>query len=299
MFKFIRKIKQSFILKQMANFFEKVERNPITKTPKDIGLDFEEISFKSYDGVNLKAWYIPSSKGNKLVVFNHFMLGNKAGAPPNKDWGNVTVDFMPIYKHLVDAGYSVFTYDLRNHGASEVYQNGKLGLTSVEYKDVIAAVKYVKENYKDNEFYLYSQCYGTVSTIRAIGEKPELFKDMRAFINIQPLVPSAFVEAISRKFNIWDDRSLSIFENQLEKKTSYTFEDVKIPSESVKIPTLTIQVRKDWRTTTDSIENIHNHLGTDDKKLIWIDDVEERLEGYNYFSRKPKEMINWFDSHGA
>ena len=298
MFRFIRKIKQNFILKQMANFFEKVKRNPITKTPKDKGLDFEEITFQSDDGVNLKAWHIPSQNSKKLVVFNHFMLGNRAGAPPNKDWGNVTVDFMPIYKHLVDAGYSIFTYDLRNHGSSDVYQNGKLGLTSVEYKDVIAAVSYVNEKYADKEMYLYSQCYGTVSTIRAIGEQPELFKDIKAFINIQPLVPSAFVEAVSKKYNIWDDKSLTIFENQLEKKTGYTFEDIKIPSESVKIPTLTIQVRKDWRTTTDSIENIHDNLGTDNKKLIWIDDVEERLEGYNYFSREPKEMIDWFNNQG-
>lgn len=297
MFRFIRKMKQNFILKQMANFFEKVERNPITKTPKSIGLDFEEITFKSEDNVTLKAWYIPSKKSNKLVIFNHFMLGNKAGAPPNKDWGNITVDFMPIYKHLVEAGYSIFTYDLRNHGTSEIYQNGKLGLTSVEYKDVIAAVQFAKQNYPDNEFYLYSQCYGTVSTIRAIGESPEVFKDIRAFINIQPLVPSAFVEAISRKFNIWDDKSLSIFEKQLEKRTGYTFKDVKIPSESVKIPTLTIQVFKDWRTTPSSIEYIHDNLGTNDKKLLWINDEEERLEGYNYFGKKPEEMLNWFNNH--
>jgi len=79
----------------MTDFFEKAERNPITKTPNDIGLDFEEISFTSDDEVNLKAWYIPSSKSKKLVIFNHFMLGNRAGAPPNEDWGNIYVDFMP------------------------------------------------------------------------------------------------------------------------------------------------------------------------------------------------------------
>jgi len=125
-------IKRNIAMKQSANFFEKVERNPVERTPKEVGLNFEEVKFQSLDGVNLSAWYIPSENSKKLVVFNHFMLGNKAGAPPQEDWGNVTVDFMPIYKHLVESGYSVFAYDLRNHGEADVYKNKKLGLTKVE-----------------------------------------------------------------------------------------------------------------------------------------------------------------------
>ena len=79
---------------------------------------------------------------------------------------------MPLYKHLVDAGYSVFTYDLRNHGGSAVVEGGKLGLTNTEYQDVIGAVRYVKDHYPEKKHYLYSQCYGTVSTMRAMEESP-------------------------------------------------------------------------------------------------------------------------------
>lgn len=156
----------------MANFFEKVERNPVTRTPSEVGLNFENISFKSLDDINLSAWHIPSENSEKIVIFNHFMLGNKAGAVPHKDWGNITVDFLPIYKHLVDAGYNVFTYDLRNHGESDVYKDGKLGITNIEYQDVVASVRYVKEHYPNKEIYLYSQCYGTVSTMRAMEKNP-------------------------------------------------------------------------------------------------------------------------------
>lgn len=297
MSKSINKTEQEAVLKEMANFFEKVERNPITRTPKEVGLNFEEVSFNTEDNVNLKAWYIPSANSKKTVVFNHFMLGKRDGAVPLEGWGNITVDFMPIYKHLVEAGYSIFTYDLRNHGASDIHQNGKLGLTTTEYKDVIAAMKYAKENYNGNDFYLYSQCYGTVSTIRAIDEAPELFKDIKAFINIQPLELAAFVEGISKTMHIWNEESLSIFENQLKLKTDCKFEDIKMPAQSIKIPTLTVQVKKDWRTTEDSINKIHNEIGTNDKKLLWIEGEVERLEGYNYFGREPKEMIDWFNKH--
>jgi hypothetical protein len=289
--------KRNYALKQMANFFEKVERNPVTRTPAEADLKFEKINFKSLDDVNLSAWYIPSEASNKLVVFNHFMLGNKAGAVPHKDWGNVAVDFLPIYKHLVDAGYNVLTYDLRNHGESDVYKDGALGLTNTEYQDVVASVRYAKEKHPDMQVYLYSQCYGTVSTIRAMEKHPEDFKDIKAYINVQPLTPEGFVTGVTRKFEMEHEDNLQIFGEQLKKKTGYTLDDVGTPAHAVKVPTLTVQVRDDWRTTQESIKDIHQNINNEDKKLLWIDNEDERLEGYNYFANNPKEMIEWFDSH--
>ena len=293
----LNNVKRHIALKRMANFFEKVERNPVTRIPKEVGLDYEDVSFKSLDGVNLKGWYIPSENSDKLVIFNHFMIGNRAGAKPNEDWGNVTVDFMPIYKHLVDAGYSVFTYDLRNHGESDVYDNGRLGLTNTEYQDVVASVRYAKERFAGKKLYLYSQCYGTVSTIRAMDKHPEDFEGIEAFVNIQPLTPEGFVTGVTKKFNMAHEDNLQIFGNQLKRKTGYGLDDCKVPAEAVKIPTLTVQVHDDWRTTPGSIEEIYVNLGTNDKKLLWIENEDERLEGYNYFARNPKELIEWYDAH--
>ena len=290
-------LRRNFALKQMANFFEKVERNPVTRTPEDAGLEFESISFKSLDEVNLSAWYIPSENSDKLVIFNHFMLGNKAGAVPNKDWGNVAVDFLPIYKHLVDAGYSVFTYDLRNHGESDVYNEGALGITNTEYQDVVASVRYAKKHFPNKQLYLYSQCYGTVSTIRAMEKNPEDFTDIKAYINVQPLTPEGFVTGVTRKFDMEHEDNLQIFGEQLEKKTGYSLEEVGTPAHAVKIPTLTVQVHDDWRTTPESIEEIHMNIDNEDKKLIWIENEDERLEGYNYFANNPKEMLEWLDKH--
>ena len=96
-----KNVTRHIALRRMANFFEKVERNPVIRTPKETGLDYEDVSFKSLDGVNLKGWYIPSENSDKLVIFNHFMLGNKAGAKPHEDWGNITVDFMQFTNILL------------------------------------------------------------------------------------------------------------------------------------------------------------------------------------------------------
>jgi hypothetical protein len=58
----LNNVTRHIALRRMADFFEKVERNPVTRTPKEVGLDYEDVSFKSLDGVNLKGWYIPSEK---------------------------------------------------------------------------------------------------------------------------------------------------------------------------------------------------------------------------------------------
>jgi hypothetical protein len=297
MLEFFNNIKRHFALNQMASFFKKVDRNPVTRTPKEIDLEFDDISFTSSDNINLKAWYIPSKNSNKIVIFNHFMLGNRAGAVPHKDWGNINVDFFPIYKHLVDAGYNIFTYDLRNHGESDIYKGGKLGLTLTEYQDAIGASRYVKDNYPKMDVYIYSQCYGTVATIRAMDKSPEDFIHVRAFINIQPLTPEGFVTGATTQFGLAHKNNINKFGKALEKKTGYKLENLGVPSEAVKIPTLTVQVKKDWRTTVEPIQEIHNNISNNDKKMFWIEDETERLEGYNYFSKNPKELINWLDKH--
>jgi alpha-beta hydrolase superfamily lysophospholipase len=299
MFGILNRSKRHFAINQMADFFEKVERNPVTRTPKEVGLQFEEITFKSLDDLNLKAWYIPSENSNKVVIFNHFMLGNRAGAVPHKDWGNVGVDFMPIYKHLVDAGYNIFTYEYRNHGESDLYKGGKLGLTHIEYMDSVASVRYTKERFPEMDYYLFSQCYGGVATMRGMEKNPEDFKDIKAFINIQPLSADAFVTGVTREFNLEHEGNIQKFSKRLEQKTGYTVDQCSAPdlADSVKIPTLMVQVLKDFRTTNEDIEKVYDNLGTSDKKMIWIEGVEERLEGYNHFAKNPKEMINWLNNH--
>lgn len=299
MFNIFKQIKRRIALRQMAKFFSHVERNPVTQTPKSAGLSFKDVSFKTEDGVTLKAWYIPSEGSKKLVLFNHFMLGNRAGAVPHPDWGDVAVDFMPIYKHLVEAGYSVLSYDLRNHGESDVYKGGSLGLTHVEYMDVLAAVRYGMQHCDENEHYLFSQCYGAVATMRAIEKSPEDFKDIKAFVNIQPLSADAFVEGVTKQFDIYAPDNVDLFSRHLKKRTGYSVSELKVPdlAPAVEIPTLLVQVHDDWRTTSADIEKVFEGLGSADKKLLWIENEKERLEGYNYFARNPKELITWLDAH--
>jgi pimeloyl-ACP methyl ester carboxylesterase len=87
----------------------------------------------SDDGTPLEAWYIPAQGGesNKLIIFNHALPMCRAGFPGHlgEPWSNydgVEIDFVIQYKHLIDAGYNVLTYDIRNHGNSSAANNGHL-----------------------------------------------------------------------------------------------------------------------------------------------------------------------------
>lgn len=298
MFNPIVEIKRRVALPQIAKFVSRVERAPITRTPSEAGLKFADVTFTTDDNVTLKAWYIPAEGSKKLVICNHFMLANRSGAAPNPDWGNITIDFIPIYKALVEAGYSVLTYDLRNHGESDLYKDGMLGQTHTEYRDVLASIRYAKAHYPDSEIYLFSQCYGTVATIRAMEKSPEDFEDIKAFVNLQPLSLDAFIEGMSEKYGFSHPGNVSLFSRHLKKRTGISAEECRVEdiAYAVSMPTLLVQVRNDWRTTNKSIEAIHDRISSTDKTLYWIENESERLEGYNYFARNPQKLIDWLNA---
>jgi uncharacterized protein len=99
------------------------------RTPADLGINYENVEFKTSDGLTLKGWFIPSkNKDSKAVV----IVGH--GYPFSKS--NV-LGFAPF----LHGEYNLFFIDFRYFGESE----GKY--TTVGWKeqeDMKAAIKYLK-----------------------------------------------------------------------------------------------------------------------------------------------------------
>jgi pimeloyl-ACP methyl ester carboxylesterase len=123
-------------------------RLPVTRTPAEAGLAYEDVAFASTDDVDLKGWFIPGAgvtagTPGPVVVFVHGWLwnrmGNVAGRVPFTDRD---VDFLPPTKALHDAGISVLLFDLSNHGES----GRRLPLTfgPFEARDFVGAVRYAR-----------------------------------------------------------------------------------------------------------------------------------------------------------
>jgi fermentation-respiration switch protein FrsA (DUF1100 family) len=75
-------------------------------SPASIGLRYEEVSFKTGDGVRLHGWFIPSESARGVLFFCHGNAGNISHR----------LDSISIFHRL---GLSVFIFDYRGYGRSE------------------------------------------------------------------------------------------------------------------------------------------------------------------------------------
>jgi uncharacterized protein len=104
-------------------------RQPLTRTPADYGLAYEEVTFQSPDGLTLKGWWVParriypSEARNPAVVLLHPMFGNRHGCSAReRGWPRLfrlEVDLLKTVKGFHQAGYEALVFDFRSHGQSQ------------------------------------------------------------------------------------------------------------------------------------------------------------------------------------
>jgi hypothetical protein len=96
--------------------------------PSDIGLDYEDVVFKTTDGVQLHGWYVSADQARGVILFFHGNAGNISHR----------LDSIEFFHRL---GFSVFIIDYRGYGRSE----GKTDEQGT-YRDAEAAWRQLIEN---------------------------------------------------------------------------------------------------------------------------------------------------------
>lgn len=76
-----------------------------TRSPAELGLPFENITFQTQDGLTLHGWWIPAAGSDRAVVVMHGHTGSMDG----------DLHRAPV---LHDAGLNVCMFDFRAHGRS-------------------------------------------------------------------------------------------------------------------------------------------------------------------------------------
>jgi len=118
-------------------------RQPLTRTPKDYNLAYEEVSFSSTDRLALKGWWIPAGEHAPAVILLHPLLGNRHGFSAHRTpWPamfRIEFDLLKIALAFHQAGWAVLTFDFRSHGES---QPGLCAGGLTEDQDVTGAVDY-------------------------------------------------------------------------------------------------------------------------------------------------------------
>lgn len=102
----------------------------IPYTPEEIGLEYEDVKFRTADRLRLDGWYVPAEGAELTVLFCHGNGGNMMHR----------LDSISIFHSL---GLNVFIFDYRGYGGSE-------GTPSEEgtYLDVRGAYRWLKNKKK-------------------------------------------------------------------------------------------------------------------------------------------------------
>jgi fermentation-respiration switch protein FrsA (DUF1100 family) len=150
-------------------------RLAILHLPTEYQLEYEDVTFLNiYDGVELKGWWIPSSRHDfitqKAVIFSHSYGDNRERMP---------IETLKLAKRLSAEGFHVFMYDFRNSGES----GGKITTIGMKEKtDLLSAIHFVKEEKNTHEIGLIGWSMGASTSI-IVGSESD---DIRAVIADSP-----------------------------------------------------------------------------------------------------------------
>jgi hypothetical protein len=297
------------ILQVLANRFGIAFRSPLLHDPGECGLEFENVSFASQDGVPLEGWLMPARGSDKIIIANHPLWFSRAGLPAHLEpWRSIgaaagndfEINLVPDYKILHDAGYNVLTYDHRNFGHSGAANGGIISSGVYEARDVIGSLDFVRRrpDLSQMSIGLFSRCLGCNATMFAMRDNPKAFRGVRCMVGVQPISMRVTLERVLALLGL-PTELIDELEQRMRLHTSFLIDDLSpVPAaRSVTLPTFLYQVRDDLLTLPRDVQAIFDNIPVEDKKLHWIEGSTRRLDGYGHFAKSPEQSLSWFDSH--
>lgn len=190
-------------------------RKPLTQSPKDYGLPYQDVSFITADGVSLSGWWLPAPSGKKplgTILLSHGVFKNREQVLSRADF-------------LVKAGYQALLFDHRGNGMSgDSPTSGGL----MESKDYSAALQFLKDKHRVvKPLVLFGFSMGAMSALRAAAVEPEVeavvadspLANIRSYVSRRTMGGSftALPGFLSRCLKAYDSLSgLSLTEGDLD-----------------------------------------------------------------------------------
>ena len=281
-------------------------RKPVVRTPKEYGLDYEDIEFRSTDGINLNGWLIPGKSNfqhERVIILPHAMNFNRHGWWPTRRieslYHQPDVDFLPIAKALNHSGYSILMFDLGNHGESDGRKMCGVGLN--EYQDIAGAVEYVGHRYREDSprIGIIAFCLGANSTIIAMSKARERMRDVVFLVLIQPVTPRVFLRGFTK--SVYTRLALLLIpvtERLYRWRGGYDLDEMSPQNYAgdINVPTLHVQAKEDNWTTLSDVRSIYDRIGGP-KELWLIEGKMKRFDTYVYLGKQPDRIIDFASRH--
>ncbi len=128
------------------------------RTPAAWGFAFEDVRFRTADGVQLATWVIPHPQPRGNVIFCHGHGRNRGHAAGH-------------LQTLHDMGLNVLTFDFRGHGDSDGHTS-TFGVREIE--DLRAAVAYMTERFPEQPLVLVGISLGAAVALQALPHLPNV-----------------------------------------------------------------------------------------------------------------------------
>ena len=128
------------------------------RTPAAFGLAFEDVNFRTADGLELAAWLVPHPQPRGNLVFCHGHGRNR---------GHIA-GLLPTFH---DLGLNVLAFDFRGHGDSEG-DTSTFGQREVE--DLVAAVAYLDRRFPGQPTVLVGTSLGAAVSLQALPYLPNI-----------------------------------------------------------------------------------------------------------------------------
>ena len=130
----------------------------LTSTPADYGLEYENVSFESPDGIRLRGWYLGSGGARIAVAVGHGLFRSR----------REVLDRAAFFRR---AGYDALDFDFRAHGESD---GERVSLGYHERLDFEGAVRFLRERNPGVKVFLYGVSMGAAAALLAAAETPDI-----------------------------------------------------------------------------------------------------------------------------
>lgn len=158
------------------------EPRPVDRDPAELGLTYETVEFESSDGITLRGWFLPADNRSQTIIFAHGYHSNRL---------QPSVPALELARSLVENGFNVLMFDLRNSGESD---GDVTTLGYHEVKDIFGAVQWLRQERTAHaeQLGLIGFSMGAVTAIMAAANEPAIeavvadspFSDLRSYLKV-------------------------------------------------------------------------------------------------------------------
>jgi hypothetical protein len=268
-------------------YFDRVNKQ-IEKfgNPSELGLTFNNEKIMLPNKGFCYGWYIPASRKTKKMVFLvHGRESNKT-------------KLLKYVSFLNKAQYNVFLMDFRNSGDS-YYAPCSMGY--YESKELVSAVRYLKEKYKIKEIAIIGFSMGGATTVlaaRDIQNREDIGVKVKAIV-LDSTYSSLkdIVEYRAKNKNFSNKYYLKLILKYISWRLKFNFDEVDLikvlnSDKMLSLPVFVIHGYKDFSVLQSNSKKIFDSLaGENRNKEAWFPENVEHVKAFDEYPKDYKNKI--------